>query len=96
MKAEVTKSIDRNRVSKDAKENPVFNWQSETKGIRPPFKAGFPVIISKVDEHGAFYQLGWEDPTKNSIGLYNADTGEWDIHPMASMSHGNIWSVYSF
>lgn len=58
MKQEVTESIEQNRVSKDAKENPVFAWESKTKGKRPPFRKGFPVIISKVDEHGAFYQLG--------------------------------------
>lgn len=96
MKQEVTESINKNRVSKNADECPVFSWGCKTEGKPPPFTRGFPVIISKVDEHGAFYQLGWEDPTKNSIALFNPDTGEWDIHPMVSMSHGNIWSVYSF
>lgn len=77
-------------------EKPVFEWDSEAKPAPAILPTGFAALISRVDEHGAFYQLGWENPTQNSVALYNPETKEWDIHPMTSMSHGNAWSVFSF
>lgn len=58
LKGEVTKSLSQNRKDKTAKENPVYSWEAKAKPGREPTKNGFPPCLGKVDEHGAFYQLG--------------------------------------
>ena len=42
-----------------------------------PLENGFAPVLSKVDLHGAYYQLGFKDPSENAVGLYNPEEDQW-------------------